>query len=129
MCDASAVPAFVPSDGWYEDCPYEVSTLVQVRASVTGPAADRVVQSFLEPLTHNPEADVPDGVSLHYQGGFLVESTPPVDGGAWQLLLASAGEDGFDSLRTAADDLTAALRATPGEVRLTWQELPATRVD
>lgn len=129
MCDESVVPSFQPTDEWREDWPYGVSTSVQVLASVTGPSATRAVQSFLKPFTHNPDADVPDGVSLYYQGGFTVESTPPAAGGAWQILLTSAGEDGFDSLESAADDLTAALRATPGEVQLAWHELPATQVD
>lgn len=129
MCESSAVPSFQPTDEWYGDWPHGVSTLVRVLASITGSAAAPAVQRFLQPLTHNPDADVPDGVNLYFWGGFIAESTPPTDGGAWQIVLASAGEDGFDSLISAADDLTAALRATPGEVQLTWRELAATRVD
>lgn len=124
-----AVPSFQPSAEWSEDWPYGVSTLVRAQASVTGPAAAHGMQRFLEPLTHSPEAEVPDGVSLYFQGGFFVEVEPPADEGAWQIMVASAGEDGFGSLMTAADDLVAALRATPGEVRLSWRELPATTAE
>lgn len=129
MSDSSAVPSFQPSSEWYADWPYDVSTLVQVRALVTGPAAARAVQRFLDPLTHNPDAAVPAGASLYYQGGFTVTVTPAGEGDSWQIVLASAGQDGFDSLRFAADDLAAALRETPGAVRLAWHELPATRAE
>lgn len=129
MGDRSAVPSFKPSEEWHEDWPYGESTSVQVLASISGAAAGRAVANFLRPLTLNPDADVPAGVDLYYQGGFTAESIPPTDGGPWRIILASAGQDGFDSLIGAADDLTDALRATPGEVRLTWQELAATSVD
>ncbi|MGC3021331.1 MULTISPECIES: hypothetical protein [unclassified Brevibacterium] len=127
MCDNSVIPSFNPSEDWYADWPHGVSTSVQILASVTGAAATRAVQHFLEPLTHNPDARVPAGVDLYYQGGFTVETMPTDDAGALQIVLASAGEDGFDSVLSAADDLTAALRETSGEVRLTWHELAATR--
>ncbi len=42
------------------------------------------------------------------------------------IVLDSAREDGFDSLLDATEDLAEALRSTPGPVRLTWRELPAT---
>lgn len=127
MAEATEIPSFRPSSEWYEDWPFDVDTSVQIEASVTGSAADRAVEAFLESLTPEPGADGADGTRVHYRGGFTVESAPSTDGDGWQIVLASAGEDGFDSLESAADDLVAALRATPGEVRLAWRELPATR--
>ncbi|MGO1560915.1 hypothetical protein CZ771_02845 [Actinomycetales bacterium JB111] len=105
-----------------------MDTSVQVEARVTGAAAERAVEAFLEPLTHDPAADGAGGVRVHHWGGFTVESAPAADGDGWRLVLASAGEDGFDSVEGAADSLVDALRATPGEVRLSWRALPATRV-
>lgn len=128
MAEASEIPSFRPSSEWYEDWPFDVDTRVQVEACVAGSAADRAVQAFLEPLTHDPGADGAGGVRVHHWGGFTVESAPSADGDGWQIVLASAGEDGFDSVESAADDLVDALTATPGEVRLAWHELPATRV-
>ncbi|HJG80154.1 MAG TPA: hypothetical protein K8V08_07055, partial [Brevibacterium senegalense] len=121
-------PSFRPSSEWYEDWPFDVDTSVQVEARVTCSAADRAVEVFLEPLTHDPGADSASGSRVHYWGGFTVESAPVADGGGWRIVLTSAGEDGFNSLESAADDLVDVLRATPGEVRLVWRELPATRV-
>ncbi|BAF54097.1 hypothetical protein [Corynebacterium glutamicum] len=121
------IPPFRPSSQWYEDWPFGVDTLVRVEARITGAAADRAVSVFLEPLTHDTDADRADGVRLHYWGGFTVESSALIDENGWRLVLASAGEDGFDSVESAADDLFDKLRATPGEVRLLWHELPATR--
>lgn len=43
------------------------------------------------------------------------------------IVLESSGQDGSSSLQGAADDLADVLRSTPGEVRLDWRELPATR--
>ncbi|GAA1153383.1 hypothetical protein [Ornithinicoccus hortensis] len=128
MAEATEIPSFRPSSDWYEDWPFGVDTSVQVEACVTGSAADRAVEAFLEPLTRDPGADGAGGVRVHYWGGFTVESAPLTDEDGWRIVLASAGEDGFDSLETAADALVDALRGTPGEVRLAWHELPATRV-
>ena len=128
MTEASAIPSFRPSSQWYEDWPYGVDTSVQVEATVTGPAADRAVERFLEPLTYDPGADGAGGVRVHHWGGFTVESAPAADGDGWRIVLASAGEDGFDSVEGAAEDLVDAIRSTPGEARLAWRELPATRV-
>lgn len=49
--------------------------------------------------------------------------------GIWTSVqvLASAGEDGFDFLMSATADLVESLCKTPGDVRLTWHELPASR--
>lgn len=127
MARSTDIPPFRPSIKWYEDWPFGVDTLVQVEARVAGAAATRAVESFLEQLTFDRDADGVDGVRHHYWGGFTVESAPLADKGGWRLVLASAGEDGFDSLESAADDLVDKLRATPGEVRLVWHELPATR--
>lgn len=128
MAEATEIPAFRPSSGWYEDWPFDVDTSVQVEACVTGSAADRAVKAFLKTLRRDPVVDDPDGVRVHYWGGFTVESAPLVDEDGWQIVLASAGEDGFDSVESAAGGLVDAIRATPGEVRLAWRELPATRV-
>lgn len=127
MTETTEIPSFRPSSGWYEDWPFDVDTSVQVEATVTGPAADRAVEAFLEPLTEDPDAFLADGVRVHYRGGFTVASAPAADGDGWKIVLASAGEDGFDSVEGAAGDLLDALRAAPGEVRLAWHELPATR--
>jgi len=127
MAEATEIPSFRPSREWYEDWPYGVDTSVQVEASVTGPAADRAMEGFLEPLTEDLDASVADGVRVYYWGGFTVESARSADGDGWRIVLASAGEDGFDSVEGAASDLVGVLRATPGEVRLAWHELPATR--
>lgn len=126
MCDNSVIPSFDPSEDWYADWPYGVSTSVRILASVIG-AATRAVQHVLEPLSHNPDVRVPAGVDLYYQGGITVEIMQADNAGALQIVLASAGEDGFDLVLSAADDLAAALRGTSGEVRLTWHELAATR--
>lgn len=128
MAEANEIPSFRPSSEWYEDWPFGVDTSVQVEVCVTGAAADRAVAAFLEPLTHDPDDEGAGGARIHYWGGFTVESVPLADGDGWQIVLASAGEGGFDSLESAADALVEALRATPGEVRLAWRELPATRV-
>ena len=129
MTEATGIPSFRPSSGWYEDWPFDVDTSVQVEASVTGPAAERAVEAFLAPLTHDPGADGAGGIRVHYRGGFTVESAPAADGDGWRIVLASAGKDGFDSVEGAAGDLVGVLRATPGEVRLAWHELPATRAE
>ena len=86
------------------------------------------MEAFLEPLTHDPSADSAGGTRIHYWGGFAVESAAIANGDGWRIVLASAGEDGFDSVESAAGQLVDALRETPGEVRLAWRELPATRV-
>ncbi|BAU95410.1 hypothetical protein N24_1148 [Corynebacterium suranareeae] len=127
MSKSTEIPSFRPSSEWYENWPFGVDTLVQVEARITGAAADRAVNAFLESLTHDTDSDCVDGVRLHYWGGFTVESSPLADKGGWRLVLASAGEDGFDSVESAANDLVDKLRATPGEVRLSWHELSATR--
>lgn len=127
MTEATEIPSFRPSSGWYEDWPFDVDTSVQVEATVTGPAADRAVERFLEPLTEDLDASLADGARVHYRGGFTVASAPAADGDGWRIVLASAGEDSFDSVEGAAGDLVGVLRAAPGEVRLTWRELPATR--
>jgi len=127
MTDGTEIPSFRPSSEWYEDRPFDVDTSVQVEASVAGPAADLAVERFLEPLTEDLDDSVADAVRVHYWGGFTVESAPSADGDGWLIVLASAGEDAFDSLQGAADDLVDELRATAGEVRLAWRELPATR--
>lgn len=129
MRDGTIVKSFEPSAAWQMDWPHGVSTVVQVKACVSGLSAAGAVREFLKPLHHNPDADVPDGVSLYYWGGFTAQVTPPVDEDVWRIVLASAGEDAFDSVQDAADALVEALRAAPGEVLLTWQELPATRVN
>lgn len=128
MAEATEIPSFRPGSEWYEDWPFDVDTFVQVEACITGSAADRAVEAFLETLTHDPGADGESGVRVHYSGGFTVESAPSADGDGWRIVLVSAGEDGFDSLEGAAGDLVDALRATHGEIRLVWHELPATRV-
>ena len=128
MAEATDVPSFRPTSEWYEDWPFDVDTSVRVEARVTGSAANRAVEAFLAPLTQDLNTEDAGGVRVHYWGGFTVESAPSTDGHEWQIVLSSAGEDGFDSVVGAADDLAEALRATPGEVQLTWRELPATRV-
>ena len=127
MTQITDIPQFQPRSEWYEGWSFGVDTLVQVEARIAGTAADRAVNAFLESLTHDTDADRVDGVRLHYWGGFTVESAASIDENGWRLVLASAGEDGFDSLVSAADDLVDKLRATPGEVRLVWHELPVTR--
>lgn len=128
MSEATEIPSFRPSSGWCEDWPFDVDTFLQVEACVTGSAADRAVNTFLNTLMRGLVVDDPGGVRVHYWGGFIVKSAPLVDEGGWQIVLASAGEDAFDSLEGAAEGLVDALRATPGKVRLVWRELPATRV-
>lgn len=127
MAEATEIPSFRPSSGWYEDWPFDVNTSVQVEASVTGAAADRAVEAFLAPLTEDLDASLADGVRVHYQAGFTVATAPAADVDGWRIVLASAGEDGFDSVEGEVGDLVGALRAAPGEVRLAWHELPATR--
>ncbi|SLM90098.1 hypothetical protein [Brachybacterium nesterenkovii] len=129
MAEATEIPSFRPSSEWYEDWPFDVDTSVQVEASVTGPAADPAVERFLAPLTQIQDDSVPDGVRVHYWGGFTAATAPREDGDGWVIVLESSGEDGFSSLQGAADDLADALRSTPGDVRLAWRELPATRAD
>lgn len=121
------IHSFRPSARWYEDWPFDVDTSVRVEAAVTGPAADRAVERFLEPLTQDRDDSVADGVRVHHWGGFTAETTPRADGDGWVIVLQSSGEDAFSSLQSAADDLADALRSTPGEVHLAWRELPATR--
>lgn len=127
MHEQSAISSFRPTDAWYTDWPYDVWTKVGVQASISGPSAATAVQDFVDPLTHVPDAGVPGGARLYVRGGYTAEVTPPADGEAWQVVLASAGEDGLGSVQDAADDLVAALRRASGEVRITWGELPATR--
>lgn len=57
MAEATEIPSFQPSSEWYADWPFGVDTFVRVEACVTGSAADRAVEAFLEPLTHVPGAD------------------------------------------------------------------------
>ena len=127
MAKSTDIPLFEPSSEWYEDWPFGVDTLVQAEARVADAAADRAVNTSLELLTRDTDADRANG-SRFYYCGFTVEPAPLTNKGGWRLVLASAGEDGFDSLESAADDLVDKLRATPGDVRLVWNELPATRV-
>lgn len=127
MAKSTDIPPFEPSSEWYEDWPFGVDTLVQAEARVADAAADRAVNTFLELLTRDTDADRANGSRFYYWGGFTVEPAPLTNKGGWRLVLASAGEDGFDSLESAADDLVDKRRATPGEVRLVWHELPATR--
>lgn len=129
MSDDSVVASFQPTDSWYRDWPHGVDTSVQVQASISGPDAANAVQEFLKSLKHDPDVDVPDGVSQYYWGGFAVAVTAPADDGTWRIVLASAGEDGFDSVEDGADALVGALRSTPGAISLTWHELPATRIN
>lgn len=86
------------------------------------------MEAFLESVTHDPSADSAGGGRIHYWGGFTVESAAIANGDGWRIVLASAGEDGFDSVESAAGQLVDALHATPGEVRLAWRELPEFRV-
>lgn len=125
----AVIPCFRPSAQWLEDWPFDVFTSVRVEASVTGPAADPAVESFLAPLTQVQDDSVADGVRVHCWGGFSAETAPRENGDGWVIILESSGEDGFSSLQGAADDLAETLRSTPGEVRLAWRELPATRSD
>ncbi|MGP5126470.1 hypothetical protein ACTXKL_08045 [Brachybacterium tyrofermentans] len=127
MHERSEISSFRPTDAWHMDWPYDVWTKVGVRASISGPGAATAVQDFVESLEHEPDSDVPGGARLYYRGGYTAEVTAPDDGEAWQIVLASAGEDGLGSVQDAADDLVAALRRASGEVRLAWSELPATR--
>ena len=127
MADTSRIPSFRPTARWLEDWPFDVDTSVQVEASVTGPAAERAVDGFLAPLTQVLDDSVADAVRVHYWGGFTAETSPRADGDGWVIVLESSGQDGFSSLQGAADDLADVLRSTPGEVRLVWRELPATR--
>lgn len=129
MIDASRISAFRPSGAWLEDRPFDVDMLVRVEAAVTGPAADHAVEELLSPLTQVLDDSAADGVRVHCWGGFTAETAPRADGDGWVMVLESSGEDGFSSLQGAADDLADALRTTPGDVRLAWRELPATRAD
>ncbi|GAA1308244.1 MAG: hypothetical protein ACTH6N_04335 [Brachybacterium tyrofermentans] len=127
MHERSEISSFQPTDAWNMDWPYDVWTQVGVQASISGPDAATAVQDFVESLEHEPDSDDPGGAGLHYRGGYTAEVTTPDDGEVWQIVLASAGEDGLGSVQDAADDLVAALRQASGEVRLAWSELPATR--
>ncbi|WP_166971112.1 hypothetical protein [Brevibacterium atlanticum] len=129
MHSSSDVRPFTPSRHWREDWPYDEETVVQARASVTGTAADRAVNSFHASLTAVPDAEVADGTSVHYWGGYTAETSKAADGDGWQILLKSAGEDGIGSVMGATEDLVEALRAGAGDVRLTWHEMAATRAD
>lgn len=51
---ATDIPSFRPSSEWSEDWPFDVDTRVRIEARVTGPAADRAVEAFLEPLAPRP---------------------------------------------------------------------------
>jgi hypothetical protein len=125
----AAIPSFRPSREWYEDWPFDVDTSVRARATLTGPAAERAVETFLAPLTQVQDDTVAEGVRVHFWGGFSAETAPRADPDGWEIVLESSGQDGFSSLQGAADDLADVLRSTPGEVRLAWHELPATRAD
>lgn len=129
MHSGTDVPPFTPSRQWLEDWPFDVWTVVQVRASVTGAAADCAVRRFQAALRPVPDADVADGTDVHYWGGFTVETSPSADGSGWRIVLLSSGQDGFSSVIGATDDLVEAIRETPGGVRLTWQEMAARRAE
>lgn len=119
---------FVPSEAWFADWPYGINTLVQVRAVVSGEGAGIRIEQFLGSLIPDPDNDVPVGTRRFYRGGYFVVVTDPNELGQWQVDLASAGEDGFDSVLSAAQSLTAALAAKDGDVQISWQELAAHRV-
>ena len=87
------------------------------------------MEDFLAPLRQVRDDSVADGVRVHYWVGFTAATAPREDGDGWVIVLESSGEDGFSSLQGAADDLAETLRSTPGDVRLAWRELPATRSD
>lgn len=116
---------FVPSQDWFANWPYGVNTLVQVRAIVSGSGASRGLAQFLESLIPDQEGDVPAGTRRYYRGGYTVVVTDPNGVGEWQVDLASAGEDGFDSALSAAQDLAEALAAIGTDVQISWQELDA----
>ncbi|WP_219921993.1 hypothetical protein [Brevibacterium oceani] len=127
MHSGSDVRPFTPSRHWLDDWPYDEQTVVQVRASVTGAAVDRAVNSFHASLTAVPDADVADGTSVHYWGGYTAETSKSADGDGWQIMLKSAGEDGISSVMGATEDLVEALRAELRDVRVTWDEMAAGR--
>lgn len=127
MHSDSDVRPFTPSRHCLEDWPYDEQTVVQVRASVTGSAAARAVNSFHASLTAVPDADVADSSSVHYWGGYTAETSKSAHGDGWQIMLKSAGEDGISSVIGATEDLAEALRAESGEVRLKWHEAAASR--
>lgn len=72
----------------------------------------------MRPLKHALDADVPNGVDLYFWGGYSAGETQPGENGAWKIVLASAGEDGFGSVQDGADALAAALRAAPGAITI-----------
>src|SRR5699024_11252496 len=90
MAKSTDIPPLEPSSEWYEDWSFGVDTLVQVEARVAGAAADRAVNTFLEPLTRDTDADHANGSRFYYWGGFTVESAPLTNKGGWRLVLASA---------------------------------------
>lgn len=128
MAHASKIPSFKPDADWYDDWPYGTDTLVQAQAELAGSGAAQGLNSFLATLIVDTTSHAASGAGTYYQGGYVVHAVPSVDGSPLVVTLGSAGEDGFDSLHDAADSLVAALRAAGGEISLTWQALPATKV-
>ncbi|GGC23343.1 hypothetical protein KTJ89_01235 [Brevibacterium sediminis] len=129
MHSGTDVKPFTPSDHWLNDWPFDVWTVVQVRASITGAAAERAVRTFQAALRPDPDADVAEGTEVHFWGGYTAETSPSTGRIGWQIVLKSSGQDGISSVIGATDDLVEAIRQTSGEVRLTWHEVAASRAE
>ncbi len=68
MHSGTDVKPFTPSDHWLNDWPFDVWTVVQVRASITGATAERAVRTFQAALRPDPDADVAEGTEVHFWG-------------------------------------------------------------
>lgn len=123
----SSLPAANPSEDWFADWPFDVSTIVRLSATISGPGAEAAVTDFLSTLMRDDSDESAEGA--YYRGGYAADVSGDAQSGQWQILLSSGGEDGFDSVLAGVDDLVEALRGAPGDVKLRWQELPAIKSD
>lgn len=116
---------FSPSREWIDafyaaDCP-----LARVSVSFSGASVSSVneaVRSYTAELQEDRErTDSYDQV--FFSGGWSLGINWK-DGAYPALVLASAGEDGLDSLESAAQELTDALAESCSNVVLTYTEMP-----
>lgn len=117
------IQRFQPSQEWFEDWPFDIYTVVRIQAIVSGAAAGTAVENFQSELHRDPTEEQGEGTRSYYWGGFTAEISEKQD--RWEIEISSSGQDGFESARAGAEQLTDAVANSSGDVELSWKKLPA----